>query len=166
MRNIKILLALLVMWTTSSSLFAADDSDGIQKVVYQCDFANPKRVHLMLNTLNNLVAHNQKNLVDFDIAVVALGPCLQYVMKNFKGTGFAGKPYLTHGGPAGNGTTGRLKALKIQAGDNITIFACENTMDKKNVKKEQLLDIVKTTPGGILKIIELESKGYAYIKIM
>ena len=143
----------------------ADDEDETVKIVYQCDFPDVKRVHLMLNTLGNVVKYYQKSLTDFELNIVALGPCLQYVMKDFKGTGFAEKPYLHKGGPAGNGTLGRLDNLKQTAGDNLNIYACGNTMEKKGVKKEQLLDMAEVTPGGIIKIIDLQREGAAYVKI-
>lgn len=86
-------------------------------------------------------------------------------MKDFEGTGFAGKPYLKHGGPTGKGAQGRLDAIKLLAGDNMHIYVCKNTMTKKNVKPEQLVDYAEMTPGGILKLIELQNDGAAYIKI-
>jgi len=145
---------------------AADETeDETVKIVYQCDFPDVKRVHLMLNTLGNVVKYYQKNMIDFELSIVALGPCLQYVMKDFKDTGFVGKPYLHHGGPSGNGTFGRLDSLKQTAGDSLTVYACGNTMEKKNVKASQLLDMAEITPGGIIKVIELQREGASYIKI-
>jgi len=164
-KNILMGLTLLMMATLP--VMAKDDKkEDIVKIVYQCDFPDVKRMHLMLNTLNNVVKHYQSTLEDYELNIVALGPCLQYVMKDFKGTGFEKKPYLTKGGPAGNGTTGRIKSLLMTAGDNMEIFACENTMKKKNVKAEQIEDFVKLTPGGIIKIIDLQREGASYIKIM
>jgi len=160
----KILLAVLATVMMMAAPLSAEDN-GVVKVVYPLDFPDVKRVHFMLNTLNNLVKHYQKHLVDYELSIVAYGPGLQYVMKNFKGTGFVGKPYLKHGGPTGKGTSGRFDALKQLAGDNLTFYACENTMTKKNVKKEQLQDYVELTPGGILKLIELQGEGAALIKI-
>lgn len=148
--------------------FAQDDDESENdtvKIVYQCDFADPKRVHLMLNTLNNAVKYYNKQMIDFEIDVVALGPCLQYVMKDFKGTGFAKKPYLHHGGPTGAGTFSRISSLKQLGGDNFKIFACHNTMNKKNVKPEQIADYAKITPAGVIKVVDLQREGYAYIKI-
>jgi len=163
MKMIKTVITMMVMMTASLPLFAEDDETI--KVIYQCDFPDVQRVHLMLNTLNNAVKYYQDNFIDYEIDIVTLGPCLQYMMKDFKETGFREMPYLTHGGPAENGTTGRFKSLKMTGGDNIKLFACKNTMNKKNVKPEQLLDIVTTTPAGIIKAIELQRQGYSYIKI-
>jgi intracellular sulfur oxidation DsrE/DsrF family protein len=167
MKKIKLILimALLAMLTNPAFANEYSKKDDTVKVVYQCDFANPKRVHLMLNTLNNAAKYYQKKMIDYKIDVVVLGPCLQYFMKDFKGTGFAKKPYLNHGGPTGKGTTSRFKSLKLLGDDNIELFACQNTMKKKNVKPAQILDDVELTPAGIIKIIDLQRKGDAYIKI-
>ncbi|HHD83446.1 MAG TPA: hypothetical protein ENK93_01080 [Campylobacteraceae bacterium] len=147
-------------------VWADEEEEDVVKVVYQCDFPQPKRIHLMLNTLNNAIEYYNKNLIQYEIDVVALGPCLQYLMKDFKGTGFAKKPYLKKGGPTGAGTAARFKNLQLTGGDNIKFFACQNTMKKKKVKKEQLSDFVKVTPAGVIKVIDLQREGYAYIKIM
>lgn len=163
-KNILAVTTLLMM--TFVPTMAQENETKTAKIVYQCDFPDVKRVHLMLNTLNNAVKHYQSTLEDYEINVVALGPCLQYIMKDYKGTGFVKKPYIDHGGPVGNGTMGRLKSLVLTAGDNLKIIACRNTMKKKNVKDEQMEDFVEFTPGGIIKIVELQNDGYAYIKIM
>jgi len=167
MKMMKIISAIFAVAMMVTPSFASDnsDDDDVVKVVYQCDFAKPQRIHLMLNTLNNVVKYYDKKLIQYDIRVVALGPCLQYVMKDFDGTGFADKPYCSHGGPTGKGTNSRFKSLKQLGGDNITFYACENTMNKKNVKPEQIKDYVKLTTAGIIKIIDLQREGYAYIKI-
>jgi len=146
------------------TITANDNTDPV-KIVYPLDFPDVKRVHFMLNTLNNLVQHYQKNFVDYELSIVVYGPGLQYVMKDFKGTGFTSKPYLKHGGPVNNGTQGRIDSLLQLAGDNLRVFVCENTMKKKNVKKEQLQPYTEITPGGVLKLIELQGEGAALIKI-
>jgi len=159
------LMAAILMMTTA--LFAEESTEeDVVKVVYQCDFPDVKRVHLMLNTLNNAVEYYNKHLISYEIDVVALGPCLQYVMKDFKKTGFAQKPYLTHGGPTGAGTRARFKNLFLSGNDNVKFYACKNTMKKKKVKENQLEDFVGVTPAGVIKVIDLQREGYAYIKIM
>jgi len=167
MKYIKLIstIALLAMMVTPSFAKDCDEEDDTVKIVYQCDFSDPKRVHLMLNTLNNAVKYYDKNMIDYQIDIVALGPCLQYVMKDFKGTGFTKKPYINHGGPTGAGTASRIASLKQLGGDHIKMFACHNTMDKKHVKPEQISDYVKITPAGVIKVIDLQRKGFAYIKI-
>jgi len=163
LKSLALAATLLVAIPATSSLQAAEN--GVVKVVYPLDFPDVKRVHFMLNTLNNLVKHYQSTMTEYEVSVVAYGPGLQYIMKDFKGTGFVGKPYLTHGGPTGKGTHGRFDGLKALAGDNLKFYACKNTMDKKKVTATQLKDYAEVTPGGILKLIELQSQGASYIKI-
>ena len=164
----KILWVLMALMTTATLPVSANEKkkDDVIKIVYQCDFPDITRMHFLLTTLNNVVKHYQSTLQDYEIDVVALGPCLQYVMKDFKDTGFEKKPYIEHGGPVGNGTAGRIKSLLMTAGDNMKIIGCQNTMKKKNVKEEQMEDYVELTPAGIIKIVDLQREGYAYIKIM
>lgn len=157
MNTTKFTLSLLTVLMALSPLSAADTKKETTKIVYQCDFPDEKRVDLMINTLNNVVTQYQKTLTDYEIDVVALGPCLQYFMKDYKGTGFVEMPYTKP-------TQTRLRSLLATSG-NINLFACGNTMKQKNVVEEQLLDIVKTTPGGITKVIEDQENGYSYVKI-
>ncbi|MDD2266861.1 DsrE family protein [Sulfuricurvum sp.] len=155
----------IVLSVTAFPLAASEKDDDVVKVVYQCDFLEADRIHLMLNTINNAVEYYNKNFIQYEIDLVALGPCLQYVMKDFNNTGFEEKPYITQGGPTGAGTRSRLKALQLDGGDKIKIYACKNTMDKNHVADNQIEDFATTTPAGIVKIIDLQRSGYAYIKI-
>jgi len=157
--------AALLLTLFAPAAWAEDEEDDGVKIVYQCDFPDVQRVHLMLNTLNNAVKYYEKNMIQYEIDVVALGPCLQYVMKDFAGTGFAAMPYLDHGGPTGDGTRSRFKSLKLLGGDNITFFACQNTMENRNVKASQIEENVELTPSGIVKVVDDQRHGFAYIKI-
>lgn len=165
MKYTKLISILILLTMVVIPSFAEEEKDDTVNVVYQCDFADPKRVHLMLNTLNNAVQYYREKFIDFEIDIVALGPCLQYMMKDFKGTGYVKKPYIDHGGPTGKGTASRMKVLKQLGGDNIKLFACGNTMRKKNVKPEQISDSIEITAAGVIKIIDLQREGYAYMKI-
>lgn len=157
MKTTKLALSLLTLFISFIPLSADDKKDQTIKIVYQCDFPDEKRVDLMINTLNNLVSHYQKNLIDYEVDVVALGPCLQYFMQDFKSTGFVKMPYTEP-------TQARLRSLVATSG-NINLIACENTMKQKNVAATQLLDIVKPTPAGVVKVIDDQMQGYSYVKI-
>lgn len=157
MKTKKIVFSLLTSFLFFIPLHAENIADETVRVVYQCDFKDPERVNLMLSTLNNLVSEYQQNMIDYEIDVVAFGPCLQYMMKDFKSTGFTKMPNL-------ESTQARFRSL-VSGRDNIRLYACENTMKMKNVKPEQIIDIVKLTPSGVSKIIDDQRKGYSYIKI-
>ncbi|MCJ7764756.1 MAG: DsrE family protein [Thiovulaceae bacterium] len=157
MKTKKLVLSLMTLFIFFIPLHAEDMADETVKIVYQCDFQEPKRVNLMLSTINNLVSEYQQNLIDYEIDVVALGPCLQYMMKDFKSTDFKKLPNLEK-------TQVRFRSL-VSGRDNIRLYACENTMKMKKVKPEQILDIAHVTSSGVGKIVHDQLNGYAYIKI-
>jgi len=160
----------LMMMTVSVSAKDNSDNDNdsesdVIKVVYPLDFADVKRVHFMLNTLNNVIKVYQKNFTEFDFSIVFYGPGLQYAMKDFNGTAYKEMPYIKHGGPTGKGTLGRMRALKQLAGDSLHFYVCGNTMKMKKVKKEQMFSFSEVTPTGIIKVIDLVRDGAVMIKI-
>ena len=60
-----------------------------------------------------------------------------------------------------NALTERMKKL-AEAG--VIFAACENTMKKKNVTKEQLLPLATTTDSGVAEVIRKQEAGWSYIK--
>jgi len=60
-----------------------------------------------------------------------------------------------------NGLTDRMKKL---ADDGVVFAACENTMKKKNVTKDQLVPFAKTTDSGVAEVIRKQEAGWSYIK--
>ena len=50
--------------------------------------------------------------------------------------------------------------------EGLVFSACANTMKKieaKTGKKPQLIDGVGIVPGGVIRLVELQEQGYAYI---
>ena len=42
--------------------------------------------------------------------------------------------------------------------------ACEITMRRQNIKKEDLMEGLPSIPSGVVRVMELQEKGYAYIR--
>lgn len=162
LKSLTLVTAMMLTAPFASSLSAAE---GTVKIVYPLDFPDVKRVHFMLNTLNNVVKHYQKNLTDYELNIVAYGPGVQYLLKSDKGSGFKIMPYIHHGGPTGKGTAGRFEGLRQLGGDNVKFYVCGNTMKKKNVTADMLVDYAKVTPAGVIKVIELQQEGASVVKI-
>ena len=60
-----------------------------------------------------------------------------------------------------NPLTDRMKKF---ADDGVVFAACENTMKKKNVTKDQLVPFAKTTDSGVAEVIRKQEAGWSYIK--
>ncbi len=50
------------------------------------------------------------------------------------------------------------------AEQGVVFAACENTMKKKNVSKDQLLLAATTTDSGVAEVVRKEEAGWSYIK--
>ncbi len=134
----------LALITTQSAFAAGDHSIASHKVVFQVSSANPGTQHLVLNNASNIKKHWGD---DVDVVVVAYGPGLSILIPSAK-----------------NKEKQRVASL---AKSGINFDACGNTMGhikKKTGKMPPLVAGVKIVPAGIARIVELQEKGYSYIR--
>jgi intracellular sulfur oxidation DsrE/DsrF family protein len=50
------------------------------------------------------------------------------------------------------------------AAKGVTFSACNNTMKRRNIKKEDLLPAAQVVPSAIIELTLKQEKGWAYIK--
>jgi intracellular sulfur oxidation DsrE/DsrF family protein len=115
------------------------------KVVIQVSSADAKTQTIALNNAVNVQKHFGPG--EADVEIVAYGP---------------GLSILTQGKKNKNAT--RVKSLAMS---DITFSACGNTMKKvakKKGKEPKLVEGVKVVPAGVVRIMELQGKGYSYIR--
>ena len=112
----------------------------IHKVIFQMSSADAEEQNGLLNNLKSLKEGWGDNV---EIEVVAHGPGLTFLMKQ----------------KSANST-----AIAQLIGEGVAFVACENTMKRKNIDKDQLLDGVGTVPMGIGEIIMKQEQGWSYIK--
>ncbi len=122
----------------------AQADEKVHKVVIQVSTDDPRTQKIALNNAVNLQkALGSGNVV---VEIVAYGP---------------GLSLLTTKSPQAN----RVKNLAMY--DEFTFSACNNTMKKiakKKGKKPQLVEGVRVVPAGVLRIVELQEQGYAYVR--
>ena len=101
---------------------------------------DPESQQALINNIQNV-----KNTWGTKVAieVVALGPGIELVMSE--------KSVVAED---------VVKMLKI----GVIFVACENTMNKKNITKSELIENVGTVPSGVAEIILKEEQGWSYIK--
>jgi len=139
-----ILLAVVASILVLGTAVAAD-MGAAHKVVIQVSSADAKIQAIALNNAVNV----QKSFGpgEVDIEIVAYGPGLSILTKNPK-----------------NKSAARVASL---AKSDITFSACGNTMKKvakKSGKEPKLIDGVKVVPAGVVRLMELQEKGYSYIR--
>lgn len=130
-----LLFTLVALNTNMSS-----QTPKIHKVIFQMSSADAEEQKGLINNLQSLKEGWGENV---QIEVVAHGPGITFLMKE-----------------KSNASAGIAKMIK----QGVVFVACENTMKKKSVTKDQLLEGVDTVPMGIGEIIMKQEQGWSYIK--
>ena len=159
----RILLTLMLMLFVSVMLFSQQSlaSEEVEKkAVYHCDFSNPKRVDAMLRNIYNLVNYYTVNGISYDVRVVSNSACVQFLLKDRKGTKFAKNQI-----PAKlqNSITERMQSLVD--GYDVKFEQCSITLKRTNTPASKLKPFVKIINSGQVRVVDLQEKGYAYIKV-
>ncbi len=114
-----------------------------QKVVIQVSSDDPRTQTIVMNNAVNV--QKALGMDNVEVEIVAYGPGLSMLTANGK-------------------QAQRVSSLAMQ---DISFSACGNTMakiEKKKGKKPQLAEGVKVVPAGVIRIMELQQQGYAYIR--
>lgn len=56
------------------------------------------------------------------------------------------------------------KAVADWSAQGVTFAACNNTMRRRNIKKEDLLPSVQIVPSAMIELVLKQEKGWAYVK--
>lgn len=131
------------------------------RVVYHADFSDPRRFSAMLTSINNMVTHYQNELVDYDVRIVFVAHGIRFLTDDkLEETPFAEDEELAE---RRDNLRGRLESLRdVQ---NVKLELCDITRSQINLPEEKVYDKVTLVPSGVVRIAELQSEGFAYIKI-
>lgn len=143
MKFLKVLALLAVgVFALGTATSYAKDVD--HRIVFQISSGNPKTQNLVLNNVANVTkALGPGNVT---VEVVAYGP---------------GLSILT----AKNKQAKRVQGMAMNP--DVTFSACHNTMlhiKKKTGHEPKLAKGVTVVPGGVVRIMQLQEKGWTYIR--
>ncbi|MEW5786606.1 MAG: DsrE family protein [Pseudomonadota bacterium] len=126
----------LILLTSQLPAQAADKA----KVVVQVSESDPAKWNLVLNNASNL----QKDLgkENIDVEIVAFGPGINMLKADSE--------------------VGNRVQEASEAG--IAVMACQNTMRKQKLNKEDMLAPVGYVPSGVVEIMKKQQQGYAYLR--
>jgi intracellular sulfur oxidation DsrE/DsrF family protein len=144
MKMFKLTLLVLAAILASACATTGPRDDGVHKVVIQVSTDDPRTQTIALNNAVNL----QKALGPGNVMVeiVAYGPGLSLLTRKSR-------------------QAKRVQGLAMS--EDLTFSACGNTMKKIKRKKgrtPKLVDGVRVVPAGVVRIMELQEQGYAYIR--
>ena len=129
----------VILFASIQTAFAADKL----KVVYHVSEAD--KVPFVLNNIRNHIK-GVDGAENVEIILVAHGPGL--------------KPFHAENGP--EKVSSLVSELQLEG---VQFNACGNTMNALSFQLSDLLpDFVRRDEGGVVRIAELQSKGYLYIR--
>jgi len=160
LRRLRSIVLLVVLFTVMFLPAGSRASDELRKAVYHCDFGNAKRMDAMLRNIYNLVNYYTTNGIPYDVRVVSNSACVQFLLKDRKGTKFA-----SHKIPPKLAKSINERMQSLVDGYDVKFEQCSITLKRTHIPKSKLKPFVKLISSGQVRIVELESQGYAYIKV-
>ena len=140
---------------------ARAQADAMPKVVWHVDFADPRRLSAMIQNVNNMVTTYQAELLDYDVRVVFLAGGIRFVTEDpLANTPFAEDAEFRKRRPD---LIQRLKQLRDL--HKVKLEYCTLTIDAIGLQKERIIPGVAPVRSGVVRIAELQSRGYAYLKV-
>jgi intracellular sulfur oxidation DsrE/DsrF family protein len=163
----RMFMAMLVLWAAGSlNAVAADQpaakpKDEMIKVVYHADFSDPRRFSAMLANIHNMVSTYQAELKEYDVRIVFVSYGIRFVTQDkLAGTPFAEDAALKQRRAE---LLARLATLRDTEG--VKLELCEITREAVRLPKEKIISGVALVPSGVVRIVELQRQGFAYLKV-
>jgi len=156
------LAALLVVAAVTVTAAPTASAQGdATKVVYHADFPDPRRFSAMLTSIHNMVNYYRSQLLDYDVRIVFVSHGIRFVTDDkLKDTPFEADKALKE---RRENLKGRLATLRDVYG--VKLELCDITRSEIGLAKDNLYKGVDLVHSGVVRIAELESKGFNYLKI-
>jgi intracellular sulfur oxidation DsrE/DsrF family protein len=152
---------LLKLLAFSALLASTSAAAQVAKVVWHVDFTEPRRLSAMIQNVNNMVTTYQGNLEDYEVHVVFVAGGIRFLTTDpLKGTPFAEDEAYRKARPD---LITRLQQLRTL--HNVKLELCEITREALQLPKEKVIEGVASVRSGVVRIAELQAKGYAYLKV-
>jgi uncharacterized protein len=156
---LSMLFALLALAPAQAAEPAA--ADPVMKVVWHVDFGDPRRLSAMIQNVNNMVTTYQNELTDYDVRIVFVAAGVRFVTADpLAKTPFAEDKELKARRAE---LIQRLEQLRELF--HVKLELCEITRASVNLPKDRIIPGVDLVPSGVVRIAELEHKGFAYLKV-
>ena len=143
----RIATATLLALALASPAFAGEAK---HRLAIHVDQNDPQVMNLALNNATNVIEYYRAKNEDVDVDIVTYGPGLHMLRADT------------------SPVQDRLKRLKELAyPGNVQLSACNNTkqnMEKAEGKEVPILSEVNLVPSGVVRLMELQEKGWSYIR--
>ncbi len=129
--------------TLAKTRQSGDDAMKISlKAVFHLDLDQEERLILALTNIKNLFKEIPPQ--QCEISVVANGKAVNLLTKGR--------------------VSDHAKTIEELHTSGVHFKMCNNALTAHQIRKEDLIDVYEIVPAGILEIVNLQQKGFAYIK--
>ncbi len=144
----KIIRSILTAATLALAPLAAAAEGVTHYLAVHVDESDRQTINMALNNVQNVQSYYAAQGDEVVVEVVAYGPGLEM--------------FLEGQSPVAD----RIKAMSLEH-DNVTFAASGNTLKKMSEtagKELAVLEEAVVVPSGVVRLIELQEQGYAYVR--
>ena len=161
MKPLSVVLSILMIAYLSIVYRPAFATDDAAQVVYHADFSDPRRFSAMLTSINNMVVYYQNELLDYDIRIVFVSHGIRFLTDDK----LTGTPFTTDAALEDRRSNLRGRLTTLNNVHDVKLELCDITRSEIGLSSDALYKGVETFPSGVVRIAELQSEGFSYIKI-
>jgi hypothetical protein len=140
---------------------AVKPADEVIKVVYHADFADPRRFSAMLANIHNMISTYQSELKEYVVRIVFVSYGIRFVTQDK----LAGTPFAEDAALKQRRTELLTRLATLRDNEGVKLELCEITREAVQLPKEKIIPGVALVPSGVVRIVELQRQGYAYLKV-
>jgi len=138
-----VVAALVLVWSVAQASHLAEQPKR-HKIFYHLDEPGVERAKAVLvNIENHVSVVGWKNIEAFELVVH--GPALRTFLAKDMDPDVRGK-------------------LETLLAGGLRFDACQNTMARQKIEVKDLIEGVTPVPSGVVRVMELQEAGYAYIR--
>jgi hypothetical protein len=125
--------------------------------LYHCDFGDPGRFGQMLTNINNFLSVYEFDPFKVKAVIVTHGPGVKYFLTDLVGTPWEKETLDSE-------ITARIEAL---AKYGVEVYICQITFKRLKIDLAKIREApyVRLVDSGVASVAELQTKGYAYVKV-
>ena len=158
---VAVLVTALTLATARPAAAQDGFGDGPAKVVYHADFEDPRRFSAMLTSVYNMVTTYRNDLRDYDVRIVFNSYGIRFLTDNE----LEDTPFETDAELRENRENLRGRLMSLQNTYDVVLELCDITRERVKLPKDEIYEGVDSVTSGVVRVAELQSEGFAYIKI-
>ena len=134
--------------TTAATTPAKPTVGKGRKLAIQIDENKPETMNLALNNAKNVIEYFKSKGEAVAIEIVAFGPGLHMFREDT------------------SPVKARIAQMSLEE-PAVAFIACQNTLQNQSKAEQKQISLIseaKLMPSGVVRLMELQSKGYAYLR--